>query len=133
MLNFTKLWILLESRGMKRTDLKKVISSVTLAKLGKNEKISSDTIEKICGFLNCQPGDIMEYISEEQIRNVAEKFDAMNKALSEQLHAQGISEEQFTSMMSQLMPEMIKSMYQGGNTFTQLYDQAIEENKKSET
>lgn len=62
MLVFDKLFILLESRGMKRTDLKQIMSSNTLAKLGKNQAVSSVTIDKICGFLNCQPCDIMDYI-----------------------------------------------------------------------
>ena len=52
MLSYAKLWMLLESRGMKRTDLKEVISGNTLAKLGKNETISSAVIEKLCEFLH---------------------------------------------------------------------------------
>lgn len=54
-------------RGMKRTDLLKpngVLTSPTLAKLGKNENISIDIIDKLCEFLDCQPGDIMEYKKE---------------------------------------------------------------------
>ena len=38
MIVYTKLWLLLKERGMKRTDLLNVISSATLAKLGKNDK-----------------------------------------------------------------------------------------------
>ena len=50
MLIYTKLWLLLEKRGMKRTDLKEIMSSATLAKLGKNEPVSSTVIAKICEF-----------------------------------------------------------------------------------
>ena len=133
MLNYTKLWLLLDKRGMKKTDLKQVISSATLAKLGKNEPISSTVIEKICGFLNCQPGDIMEYISEEQIQIATEQLDNLNKALAKQLQEHGITEEQYASMMSQLIPEMVKSMYQGGKSTNQLMDEIIETNlEKSE-
>lgn len=64
MMKYYKLFILLDKRGMKRTELLKVISSVTLAKLGKGESITTDIICKICDFLDCQPGDIMEYIKE---------------------------------------------------------------------
>ena len=60
MITYTKLWILLKEKGMKRTDLKAIMSSATLAKLGKNEPVSSTVIEKICDYLKCQPGDIME-------------------------------------------------------------------------
>ena len=62
MMKYYKLFILLDKRGMKRTELLKVISSVTLAKLGKGESVTTDIICKICDFLDCQPGDIMEYI-----------------------------------------------------------------------
>ena len=135
MLNYTKLWLLLEKRGLQKTDLtkQKIISSVTLAKLGKNETISSDTIEKICSFLNCQPGDIMEYISEEQIQMATKQLDNLNKALAKQLQEHGVTEEQYASMMSQLIPEMVKSMYQGGKSTNQLMDEIIETNlEKSE-
>lgn len=64
MMKYYKLFILLDKRGMKRTELLKVISSVTLAKLGKGESVTTDVLCKICGFLDCQPADIMEYVKE---------------------------------------------------------------------
>ena len=64
MMKYYKLFILLDKKGMKRTDLLKIVSSVTLAKLGKGESVTTDIICKICDFLDCQPGDIMEYIKE---------------------------------------------------------------------
>ncbi len=66
MMKYYKLFIMLDKKGMKRTDLLKVVSSVTLAKLGKGESVTTDILCKICAFLNCQPGDIMEYIPEEK-------------------------------------------------------------------
>jgi DNA-binding Xre family transcriptional regulator len=53
---------------MKKTDLLTIadISSPTLAKLTKGETITTEIIEKICTALNCQPGDIMEYIPDER-------------------------------------------------------------------
>lgn len=121
MLTFTKLWILLEKKGMKKTDLKEVISSATLAKLGKNETVSSAIIEKICAFLDCQPGDIMEYISEEDIKETARQMDIANRALMETLKAKGVTEEQFASLMAQAMPEIIKSMFNGENTIENIF------------
>ena len=47
---------------MKKSDLRKVLSSATVAKLSKGEYISGAAIEKICEFLDCQPGDIMERV-----------------------------------------------------------------------
>lgn len=60
-IKFYKLWDILNRRSMKKTDLLQVISSPTLAKLSKSESVTTEVIGKICRFLNCQPGDIMEY------------------------------------------------------------------------
>ena len=66
MMKYYKLFIMLDKKGMKRTDLLQVVSSVTLAKLGKGESVTTDILCKICDFLDCQPGDIMEYIPEQK-------------------------------------------------------------------
>lgn len=129
MLSYAKLWVLLESKGMKKTDLtkNKVISPATLAKLGKNEPISSTVIEKVCEFLNCQPGDMMEYVSDEQIKSIVEQIDNINKTILEQFKAQGVSEEQYTAMMCQVIPDMIKGLQSGRNPLTEMFEQAIAE------
>ena len=61
--NYVRLWKLLLDRGMKKTDLKTEagISSNILAKLGKNEYVSMETIEKLCIPLDCNVEDIMEF------------------------------------------------------------------------
>ena len=56
MMKYYKLFDLLTRRNMKKTDLLPIISAPTLAKLSKGEVLC-----KICDFLGCQPGDIMEY------------------------------------------------------------------------
>lgn len=61
-IKYYKLFDLLARRDMKKTDLLDIISSPTLAKLSKGETVTTEVIAKICQFLNCQPGDIMEYI-----------------------------------------------------------------------
>ena len=53
---------MLALRGIKKTDLLSVITSPTLAKLGKGESVTTDMLDKICTFLDCQPDDIMEHI-----------------------------------------------------------------------
>jgi DNA-binding Xre family transcriptional regulator len=63
-IKYNKLFALLALRGMKKTDLLGIVTSPTLAKLSKSERVSIEVIEKICGFLDCQPGDIMEYKKE---------------------------------------------------------------------
>ena len=62
MICYYKLFDMLNRKNMKKTDLLAVISGVSLAKLGKNENVYITTILKICFYLNCQPGDIMEYL-----------------------------------------------------------------------
>ena len=62
MLRYYKLFDLLNRRNMKKTDLLKVISSPTLAKISKGKNIQTDAIDKICLLLECQPGDIMECV-----------------------------------------------------------------------
>lgn len=62
MLKYYKLLDLLNRRGIKKTELRNILSSATVAKLSKNEYISGEAIDKICAYLNCQPGDIMEYV-----------------------------------------------------------------------
>lgn len=116
MLNYTKLWLLLESKGMKKTDLtkNKVISTATLAKLSKNETITSDTIEKLCGFLECQPSDIMEYISDKHLEEVEKKLDEMSKVVAEQLKAHGVTEEMFATMLQQSIGQKVQDMFNGG-------------------
>lgn len=65
MIKYYKLFDLLNRKGMKKTDLLQVISRGTLSKLSKGGVVQTDVIQKICDFLNCQPGDIMENISNE--------------------------------------------------------------------
>lgn len=41
------------------------IHSATVSKLKKNERVNTDTINSLCKLLDCQPGDILEYIDDE--------------------------------------------------------------------
>lgn len=64
--SYRKLWKLLIDKDMKKKDLriKSGISTNALAKLGKNESVSTDVIEKICLSLNCDVGDVMEVVED---------------------------------------------------------------------
>lgn len=78
MIKYYKLFDLLNRRGMKKTDLLKIISSPTLAKISKGQNINTDVIDKICIYLNCQPNDIMEVVIDE-ISNHGEKLIVKSK------------------------------------------------------
>lgn len=41
---------------------KKLLSQSTLQKLREGKGLAWDNIERICNLLDCQPGDILEYI-----------------------------------------------------------------------
>ena len=45
------------------------ISSATMANISNNKGVSTETIGKLCKYLGCQPGDIMEYEETEEIKN----------------------------------------------------------------
>ena len=68
-IDYSKLWKLLIDKGMSKTDLLELtgISSRVLAKLSKNETVTTDTIARICTALRCDVGDIMECVSEERL------------------------------------------------------------------
>ena len=61
---YDNLWKLLIDKKLKRTDLKELcgISSNVLAKLGKNEPISMESLEKICASLGCRIEYVMEFV-----------------------------------------------------------------------
>lgn len=61
-LSYNKLWKLLIDYNMNKTQLKRVakISTNVIAKLGRNESASIETLTKICAVLKCDVGDIME-------------------------------------------------------------------------
>ena len=60
--SYNKLWKLLIDKRINKTQLKDLagISTNAVAKLGKNEPVSMDTLSKICSALNCEVGDILE-------------------------------------------------------------------------
>lgn len=64
--SYRKLWKILIDKDMKKKDLRIIsgISTNALAKLGKNDRVTTDVIEKICLSLNCDVGDIMEVIDD---------------------------------------------------------------------
>lgn len=68
---YTKLWKLLLDKKMKRTDLKNIagISSSTLAKLGKDEYVSMESLDKICRALNCDIAEIFSSVQETNEEN----------------------------------------------------------------
>lgn len=42
------------------------LSNLSILKTGKAKAIRFSTLETICNVLDCQPGDILEYVNDEQ-------------------------------------------------------------------
>ena len=65
-ISYKKLWKLLIDKDMKKKDLQKAagISAASITKLGKNENVNTEILQKICVALNCDISDIMEMVSE---------------------------------------------------------------------
>lgn len=66
-ISYDKLWKLLIDKKMNRTDLKNVagISFNVLAKMGRNEFVSLESLCKICAAMSCDISDVMEFVNNE--------------------------------------------------------------------
>ena len=66
---YNKLWKLLIDRKMKKKDLieQTGISRTTIAKMGRDENVSTEVLSKICGALQVDVGDIMECVSDDNL------------------------------------------------------------------
>ena len=66
--SYRKLWKLLIDKDMKKKDLLATagISWASVTKLSKGETVSMEVLMKICKALDCNIGDIMDLIPEEE-------------------------------------------------------------------
>lgn len=60
--SYNRLWKLLIDKGITKTEMRKAagISTSVLAKMGKNESVSMDTLAKIATVMECGFDDIVE-------------------------------------------------------------------------
>ena len=63
-ISYKKLWKLLIDRDLKKKDLQKMsgVSAASITKLGRNENVNTEIIERICLALKFDVADIMEII-----------------------------------------------------------------------
>lgn len=89
MIVYNKLGTLLQSRGMTWSDLRgSGIAANTPFKFSTNKGVTVDSIDKVCKFLHVQPGDIMEWVENEddlkkielerQMQDIQRQLDALN-------------------------------------------------------
>ena len=64
--SYSKLWkILIDKKMMKKALMAKAtITSSTMAKMGKDRPVSMEVLGRICEALDCNIGDIVDYIKE---------------------------------------------------------------------
>lgn len=61
--SYRKLFALMETKQLKKYDLRKAgINPKVVDALQKNNNVNVSTIMQLCEILNCQPGDLMEYV-----------------------------------------------------------------------
>lgn len=65
--SYNKLWKLLIDKNMTKTELRQMadLGTSTLAKLGKAQQVSMDVMLRICGVLNCNISDVMDFVHED--------------------------------------------------------------------
>jgi len=67
-LSYNKLWKLLIDKKIKKMQLKTMagLGTTTLAKLGKDQPVSMDVMMRICKVLECNIGDIMDVLPDDE-------------------------------------------------------------------
>ena len=68
MITYDPLWITLAKKRLKKKDLYAVVSSATVARMGKGEYVALDVIDKMALFLDCEISDIVARVRQEAAR-----------------------------------------------------------------
>ncbi len=63
---YDKMLALMESKGLTTYKIRqdKIISESTLQNIRQGKRITTDSIAALCQALECQPGDLLEYVEE---------------------------------------------------------------------
>lgn len=65
---FDKLMDMMKEKGLTTYKIRKekIISEGTLQNIRSGKSITTDSIASLCAALDCQPGDILEYVEDEE-------------------------------------------------------------------
>ena len=68
-ISYNPLWKLLIDKNLKRQDLRQMsgLSGATIAKLGRNENVTTAVLVRICGALHCQLHEVAEVRALEKV------------------------------------------------------------------
>lgn len=71
--------VMLARRKVSVTELSQkldiTIANVSILKNGRAKAVKLETLNKICQILDCQPGDILEYVPDEEAAEMTEPKD----------------------------------------------------------
>lgn len=85
MIIYNKLGDYLKSKDMKYIDLQRELqlSPSMTAKFTKNRTMSTDTINKVCEYLQVQPSEIMEWIPDAEYNKANAELTAIDAQIAE--------------------------------------------------
>jgi len=65
-IKYFKLLDILQRKGLSKGDFTQLtgFSSATVAKLSTHKPVNMEVIDRVCHVMECQPGDILEYVDE---------------------------------------------------------------------
>ncbi len=66
--SYNRLWKLLIDKKMSKADLRRAakVSPNTMTKLSRDEEVSIAVLERICGILGANIGDVMDFVPDEE-------------------------------------------------------------------
>ena len=72
--SYKKLWVMLAEREMSKVELRKLagIAPATFTKLRRNQEVALSVLMKIADVLDCDAGDMMNFIKESAADEEAE-------------------------------------------------------------
>ena len=75
--SYKKLWVMLAEREISIATLRKQagLSFATFTKLRKNQEVTLGVMLKIADVLNCNAGDMMDFIKDEEVSPDASSLD----------------------------------------------------------
>lgn len=91
MIVYNKLIEILKDRNITFTELRTrlILSNSTVARINKNQIISLEVIDRLCDYLELQPGDILEFVPEEPTEKILKEYENIitdpNTPLTEKL------------------------------------------------
>ena len=71
-ISYKKLWMLLIQKDITKATLRRDlgIAPGTMSKLNKGEEVAMSVLLRICGYLNCDIGEICEVVRTDKIANL---------------------------------------------------------------